>query len=93
MYKSMYTQNVPHTVHVLFILSKISKDILRTSLRTFEADILHFLQLRVLLEIKPLANIFEYLNNKTRLTLQIESAVIVESSYYRCENGLFRSQS
>ena len=34
----MYT-NVPHTVHVLFILSKISKDILRTCLRTFEADI------------------------------------------------------
>ena len=31
--------NVPHTVHVLYILSKISKDILRTCLRTFEADI------------------------------------------------------
>ena len=36
---SVYT-NVPHTVHVLFILSKISEDILRTCLRTFEADIL-----------------------------------------------------
>ena len=35
---NVYT-NVPHTVHVLFILSKISKDILRTCLRTFEADI------------------------------------------------------
>ena len=36
----MYTcTNVPHTVHVLFVLSKISKDILRTCLRTFEADI------------------------------------------------------
>ena len=34
----MYT-NVPHTVHVLLILSKINKDILRTCLRTFEADI------------------------------------------------------
>ena len=30
---------VLHTEHVLFILSKISKDILRTCLRTFEADI------------------------------------------------------
>ena len=35
---NVYT-NVPHTVHVLFILYKISKDILRTCLRTFEADI------------------------------------------------------
>ena len=35
----VYT-NVPHTVHVLFILSKISKDILRTCLRTFEAGVL-----------------------------------------------------
>ena len=32
---NVYT-NVPHTVHVLFILSKISS---RTCLRTFEADI------------------------------------------------------
>ena len=31
--------NVPDTVHVLFILSKISKDILRTCLRASEADI------------------------------------------------------
>ena len=36
---NVYT-NVPHTVHVLFILSKISKDILRTCLRTFETDFL-----------------------------------------------------
>ena len=35
---NVYT-NVLHAVHVLFILSKISKDILRTCLRTFEADI------------------------------------------------------
>ena len=35
---NLYT-NVPHTVHELFTLSKISKDILRTCLRTFEADI------------------------------------------------------
>ena len=35
---NVYT-NVPLTVHVLFILSKISRDILRTCLRTFEADI------------------------------------------------------
>ena len=35
---SVYT-NVPLTAHVLFILSKISRDILRTCLRTFEADI------------------------------------------------------
>ena len=35
---NIYT-NVPHTVHELFILSKISRDILRTCLRTFEADI------------------------------------------------------
>ena len=34
---NVYT-NVPHTIHVLFVLSKISKDILRTCLRTFEAD-------------------------------------------------------
>ena len=35
---NVYT-NVPHTIHVLFILPKISKDIWRTCLRTFEADI------------------------------------------------------
>ena len=35
---NVYT-NVPHTVRVLFILSKISKDNLRTCLRAFEADI------------------------------------------------------
>ena len=34
---NVYT-NVQHTVHVLFILSKISKDVLRTCLGTFEAD-------------------------------------------------------
>ena len=35
---NVYT-NVPHTVHVLLVLSKISKDTLRACLRTFEADI------------------------------------------------------
>ena len=50
------------------------------------------LQLRVLLEVWLLALFHKYFwifNNKTRLTLQIESAVIVESSYYRRENGQF----
>ena len=37
---TIYTcTNVPHTLHVLYTLSKISKYILRTCLRTFEADI------------------------------------------------------
>ena len=40
---NVYT-NVPHTVHVLFILSKMCKDILRTCLRTFEADIRKYLR-------------------------------------------------
>ena len=35
---SVYT-NVPRTGHVLFILSKISKDILGTCLRAFVVDI------------------------------------------------------